>query len=65
MLLQFVYFHQQIALGEEMRKHKQLSLNEAVRKKEIDDDKTKRLDMENQRRSVPIWCTLQPDRPEK
>ena len=46
----FIYFHQQIALSEEMRKHKQLSLNEAVRKKEIDDDKAKRLDMENQRR---------------
>lgn len=46
----FLYVQQQIALAEEMRKHTQLSLNEAARKKELDDSKAKRLDMENQRR---------------
>lgn len=46
----FVFVQQQISLAEELRKHTQLSLNETARKKEITDDKAKRLDMENQRR---------------
>jgi carboxyl-terminal processing protease len=46
----FLFVEQQIALADALRKHTQLSLNEAVRKKEIDDNKAKRLEMENQRR---------------
>ena len=46
----FVFVQQQISMADELRKHMQLSLNEAVRKKEIDDAKAKRLEMENQRR---------------
>lgn len=46
----FIFVQQQIALADEMRKHMQLSLNETVRKKEIDDAKAKRLELENQRR---------------
>lgn len=46
----FVFVQQQITMAEEVRKHMQLSLNEQVRKKEIDEAKAKRLDFENQRR---------------
>ncbi len=48
----FMYVEEQIALADDMRKQTELPLNEAVRKKEIDDDKAKRLEMENQRRSA-------------
>ena len=46
----FVFVQQQISMADEVRKHVQLSLNETVRKKEIDEAKAKRLDIENQRR---------------
>ncbi len=48
----FVFMQQQIGMAEEVRKQTQLSLNEAVRKKEIDDAKAKRLEFENQRRAA-------------
>ncbi|MFT3930880.1 MAG: carboxy terminal-processing peptidase [Spongiibacteraceae bacterium] len=46
----FVFVQQQITMADGLRKHSQLSLNEAVRKKEIDENKAKRLEAENQRR---------------
>lgn len=48
----FIYLQAQLALADEARKHTQLSLNETARKKEIADDKAKRLELENQRRSA-------------
>ena len=48
----FIYVEEQIKLADEMRKHTKLSLNEAVRRKEIDEDKAKRLAMENERRTA-------------
>jgi carboxyl-terminal processing protease len=48
----FIFLQGQLALIEEARKHTQLSLNEAVRKREMNDDKAKRLELENQKRAA-------------
>ncbi|MDB6062789.1 MAG: tail-specific protease, partial [Verrucomicrobiaceae bacterium] len=48
----FIFLQAQLTLADEARKHMQLSLNEAVRRKEMNDDKAKRLELENQRRSA-------------
>lgn len=48
----FIFLQGQLNLVEEARKHMQLSLNEAVRRREMNDDKAKRLDLENQKRSA-------------
>lgn len=48
----FIFLQGQLNLVEEARKHTQLSLNEAVRRREMNDDKVKRLDLENQKRSA-------------
>jgi carboxyl-terminal processing protease len=49
---EFIFLQGQLALVEEARKHTQLSLNEAVRKREMNDDKAKRLELENQKRAA-------------
>ncbi len=46
----FVYLRAQLAAAEEARKHTQLSLNEAVRKREMAEEKAKALELENKRR---------------
>ncbi len=49
---EFIFLQGQLALVEEARKHTQLSLNEAVRRREMNDDKAKRLDLENHKRAA-------------
>lgn len=46
----FVFLNAQLAAAEEARKRTQLSLNEAVRKREMAEEKARNLDMENKRR---------------
>jgi len=46
----FVFLQSQLALAEEARKHNKLSLNETVRKRELNDEKAQRLELENKRR---------------
>lgn len=46
----FVFLQEQLSLADEARKHTRLSLNEATRKREMADDKAKRLQYENERR---------------
>jgi carboxyl-terminal processing protease len=48
----FVYLQAQLALAEEARKHHRLSLNEAVRKREVAEQKAQRLELENKRRTA-------------
>lgn len=48
----FVFLQSQLALAEEARKHNKLSLNETVRKRELNDEKSQRLDLENKRRAA-------------
>lgn len=47
---EFNYLIAQLALVDEARKHTTLSLNETLRKREMAEDKAKRLELENQRR---------------
>jgi len=46
----FLFLQSQLAMAEDARKHNKLSLNEAVRKHELDDQKAQRLELENKRR---------------
>ncbi len=46
----FVFLRAQLAVGDEARKHTKLSLNEAVRKREMAEEKAKNLELENKRR---------------
>lgn len=46
----FVFLNAQLAAADEVRKRTQLSLNEAVRKREMTEEKAKNLEMENKRR---------------
>jgi carboxyl-terminal processing protease len=46
----FIFLRAQLAAADEMRKHTQLSLNEAVRKREMAEEKAKSLELENKRR---------------
>lgn len=46
----FIFLNAQLAAAEEARKRTQLSLNEAVRKREMDEEKARNLEMENKRR---------------
>ena len=46
----FIFLRAQLATADEMRKHTQLSLNEAVRKREMAEEKAKSLELENKRR---------------
>lgn len=48
----FIFLQAQLTLADEARKHTKLSLNEAVRRREMNDDKAKRLELENQRRAA-------------
>jgi carboxyl-terminal processing protease len=48
----FIFLRAQLAAAEEARKHTRLSLNEAVRKREMAEEKAKALDLENKRRSA-------------
>lgn len=48
----FIFLRAQLAAADEARKHTQLSLNEAVRKREMAEEKAKALDLENKRRSA-------------
>jgi carboxyl-terminal processing protease len=54
----FVFLRAQLAAAEEARKHTQLSLNEAVRKREMADEKAKALELENKRRTAKGEKTL-------
>jgi carboxyl-terminal processing protease len=49
---EFIFLQGQLALVDEARKHTQLSLNEAVRRREMNDDKAKRLELENHKRAA-------------
>lgn len=46
----FVFLQAQLNLAEEARKRNRLSLNEAVRKRELGEEKAQRLELENKRR---------------
>jgi carboxyl-terminal processing protease len=48
----FIFLRAQLAAADEARKHTQLSLNEAVRKREMAEEKAKNLELENKRRSA-------------
>jgi len=48
----FVFLQEQLSLADEARKHTRVSLNEATRKREMTEDKAKRLEYENQRRTA-------------
>jgi len=46
----FVFVTSQLALADEARKRNRLSLNESVRKRELNEEKAQRLELENKRR---------------
>ena len=48
----FIFLESELALSDEDRKQTKLSLNEAVRRREMTEDKAKRLELENQRRAA-------------